>query len=60
MKRHVSFDSIDCEKLQYVLASRSWVCLRHFCDLDDVSDCVTCLRNAQWDRENKLRSKKDG
>lgn len=60
MKRHISFDSIDCNELQYVRASRSWVCLRNFYDLDNVDTCMKCRQNAQWVRENKLREKKNG
>lgn len=44
MKKHICFESIDCKRLQYVQVSNSWVCLRDFFDIDDVSWCVKCKR----------------
>ena len=42
MKRHITFDSIDCKNLQYVRPGDVWVCLGKFCELNDVSECMEC------------------
>ena len=55
MKPHITFDSIDCDKLQYVKASESWVCLACFMDLKHVDSCMHCRFSKLIDKEKRER-----
>ena len=51
--KHIKFDSIDCNDLQYVRPSDSWVCLRYYCDLQHVDTCMQCRFKKLLATENK-------
>ena len=53
--RHITFDSIDCNDLQYVRPADSWVCLRYYCDLHNVDTCMQCRFKKLLAAENKER-----
>ena len=58
MRKHICFESIDCKDLLYVRPSRSWVCLRYYCDLDHCNDCVQCKFSDLRVKENAIRKEK--
>lgn len=55
MREHITFDSIDCENLQYVKTSESWVCLKCFLDLKHVDSCMHCRFSKLIDKEKRER-----
>ena len=59
MRKHINFEAIDCEDLQYMRASRSWVCLRYYCDLKYCDDCVQCKFSDLRVKENAIRKEKN-
>ena len=60
MKTHICFETVDCERLQYVEPSRSWVCLNGFFDLKTVDTCMKCKFDRLRVLENELRKCKNG
>lgn len=42
MRKHIGFEAIDCPYLDYVNASRSWVCLRFYDDISTADYCMKC------------------
>lgn len=51
----ICFEAIDCEYLHYVNASRSWVCMRCFCDLKHVDSCMSCRFLEKAKMEARIR-----
>ena len=58
MREHICFEAIDCDFLQYVRRSDSWVCLQIYHDLDAPIDCIRCKREKQRVIENMLRKER--
>lgn len=55
MRPHITFDSIDCEHLQYIKPAESWVCLQCFLDLKHVDSCMHCRFSRLIDKEKRER-----
>ena len=59
MRKHICFEAIDCKKLSYTPASKSWVCLRSFTDLKCVDSCMSCKLLSLYEKENEIRREKE-
>lgn len=57
MRKHICFESIDCKKLSYTSASKSWVCIAIFDDIKSVDMCMHCKFARLIDKEKRERRK---
>lgn len=55
MREHICFESISCRFLQYVSASKSWVCVKYFDDISHCGICMQCKFARQLEKERQLR-----
>lgn len=51
----ITFDSIDCETLEYMRPSNSWVCTELFTDIDFVDFCMRCKFEKLKLKEDEIR-----
>ena len=55
MSKHIKFDGFECDNLAYVKGGDCWVCLKLFCELDDVEFCFRCKFERQLRKERLMR-----
>ena len=58
MSKHINFEGIDCEDLQYVRSGNCWVCLDICSELDTVDACMRCQFAKRKKIEDKIRREK--
>ena len=55
MSNHICFEAIDCKELVYMKPANCWVCLRCFCELKYVDNCMRCRFNEKRKKEKAIR-----